>query len=87
MKIPKFDYEPTFPNVHGIHIGITVALVVIAYYFFFGGLPGSNLFAGPRVENGNGASAYVSTRSVEGWEAVQYHALGAYAGALTGESD
>lgn len=87
MKIPKFEYEPTFPNVHGIHIGIVVALFVVAWYAFVGSLPMGNMFAGPRAQNGDGASQYISTRSVEGWEAVQYHALGAYAGALTGESD
>lgn len=85
MKIPSFDYEPTFPNVHGIHIGVMTALIVVVLYYLLGGLPGGNLFGGPRVENGNGASAYISTRSVEGWEAVQYHSMGAYAGALEGE--
>lgn len=87
VKIPKFDYDPTFKNVHGVHIGVVVAFLVVAYFLVAHKLPMGNAFAGGATPNGNGASQYISTRSVEGWEAVQYHSQGAYAGALVGESD
>lgn len=38
-KVPSmksFDYEPTFPNVHGVHIGICIVVIVIIYLAVFG---------------------------------------------------
>lgn len=80
----KFDYAPTFEHVHGVHIGIVVAVIVVIAYFFGWRLPTIQNFGGPVRYNGDGASLYISTRSVEGWEAVQYHSLGANAGVLEG---
>lgn len=82
----KIDYDPTFKNVHGVHIGVVVALLFLGYIAFFRGGVASP-FGGPRELNGTGANAYISTRSIEGWEAIQYHSLGASSGILTGESD
>lgn len=82
----KLDYDPTFANVHGVHIAVVVALIFLFVYH----VRKQNFSAGPHANpgvNGDGASGYVNTQSYGGWVATQYNSLGAYAGALNGESN
>jgi hypothetical protein len=86
----KFNYEPTFPNVRGIHIGITIAvLFVIAWFLCKAGILHINPMM-PRRQisgvNGDGAAGYLNVATYEGWIDYQYNPLGAKAGALNGES-
>lgn len=89
------DYRPTFANVHGIYIGITVAIILLIVwhvnifhpYFLAPSTSGTNAYSGPREHNGTGASGYIAAKSGEGWVQVQYNSLGANAGVLYGESN
>lgn len=76
------DYRPTFDKVPGIHIAVTVAIILLLWYFISGKqLP----FVGGI--NGSGASTYNNVQSVRGWMTYQFNSLGANAGVLNGESN
>ena len=77
------EYEPTFKNVKGIHIGIVTVIVFLVIWHLMGRTTTWNY----RGKNGDGATTYLNTASYSGWKAYQYNALGATAGALNGESD
>lgn len=77
------DYRPTFANVHGVHIAVIVALLLLIVWHVNFSHPS---FINPG-KNGDGATGYINTQSYAGWKDVQYNALGATAGALYGESN
>lgn len=80
----KFNYEPTFKNVRGIHIGIIVAVLFLIYWSVMrGGSYTPNVDTGV---NGDGASAYLNVADTTGWIEYQYNSLGSSAGAGIGES-
>jgi hypothetical protein len=78
----KFNYEPTFPNVRGVHIGIIVAILLVVIWHTRG-------MYNPVVGdvNGDGSTTFVDVSSTQGWIAMQYNSLGSQAGAGVGESN
>lgn len=80
----KGDYEPTFKNVKGIHIGIVTVIIFLVIWYVVMGKGTTWHYSG---KNGDGATAYLNTANYAGWKAYQYNSLGAYAGALNGESN
>lgn len=91
LKGTNLDYEPTFKNVHGIHIAVVVAIIFVLAYHFRGQIFQLGLGGGGKKQapgpNGDGASAYIDQQSYAGWIATQYNSLGAMAGALNGEAN
>lgn len=86
----SLDYEPTFKNVHGIHIAVIVAIIFVLVYHFRGQVFQIGLGGGRKQapgSNGDGASAYLDQQTYAGWIATQYNSLGAMAGALNGEAN
>lgn len=78
----------THPKVHGVHIGITMAIIIVAAYFIFKGpLLTSSTPSPAQVNPWVPTSPYPGYASYKGWVNTQYGALGAYAGALNGQSD
>lgn len=82
----KFDYEPTIPNVRGIHIGVVVAILFLLWWFFCRGYVGFNPMMTTGV-NGDGAATYLNVADTTGWIEYQYNSLGAFAGAGVGGSN
>lgn len=80
----KGDYEPTFKNVRGIHIGVVTVIILLVVWYLVMGKGTTWSYKGV---NGDGASVYLNTASYSGWKAYQYNALGATSGALNGESN
>lgn len=78
----KGNYEPTFKNVRGIHIGVVTVMVLLVGWYLLKDRP-----TVIRGSNGDGATSYVDTQSFQGWKFYQYNSLGAMAGALNGESN
>lgn len=86
LKEIDMDYKPTIDRVHGIHIGVFTALVVVAIFYFFGKLHMGGL-TGNDLSRSAQESPYFDLNSYAGWSDVQYNSLGASAGAGHGEAN
>jgi hypothetical protein len=90
FKMKKLGgYDSTHPKVKGIHIGITVAIIlVVAYYIVHGtGLHMSSVPSPAQVNPFVPSTPYPGWADYTGWQNTQYNQLGAYAGALHGEGN
>lgn len=78
--------ESTHPRVHGVHIGVTIAILVLLWYFFFRERGFISTPSPAQVNPWVPTSPYPGFASYSGWISAQYNSLGANAGALDGQA-
>jgi hypothetical protein len=83
------DKMRVHPKVGGVPIGIVIAILLVLWYFFQknGGMVMVSSASPAQVNPFVPTSPYPGWANYTGWKNTQYNQLGAYAGALTGQSD